>query len=98
MNCLHHHPLLENDRLCASPRRRREFRDLEQGRGALSCLWARRRGVWRRFGPRSPPAIAPPAAVLNAVNDALRSIGACVSETPITPERVLTAIVSASAS
>jgi carbon-monoxide dehydrogenase large subunit len=42
-------------------------------------------------------AIAPPAAVLNAVNDALRSLGAHVSQTPITPERVLTAIATAAA-
>ena len=42
-------------------------------------------------------AIAPPAAVLNAVNDALRSLGARVSQTPITPDRVLTAIANASA-
>lgn len=41
-------------------------------------------------------AIAPPAAVLNAVNDALRRLGAEVNETPITPERVLNAVASAS--
>jgi aerobic carbon-monoxide dehydrogenase large subunit len=41
-------------------------------------------------------AIAPPAAVLNAVNDALRPLGADVAETPITPERVLDAIITAS--
>jgi carbon-monoxide dehydrogenase large subunit len=40
-------------------------------------------------------AIAPPAAVLNAVNDALRRLGAEVNETPITPERVLDAIAAA---
>ncbi|HEV2550881.1 MAG TPA: xanthine dehydrogenase family protein molybdopterin-binding subunit [Stellaceae bacterium] len=42
-------------------------------------------------------AIAPPAAVVNAVNDALRPLGAEVTETPITPERVLTAILAAEA-
>ena len=42
-------------------------------------------------------AIAPPAAVANAVNDALRPLGAEVAETPITPERVLTAILAAKA-
>jgi carbon-monoxide dehydrogenase large subunit len=42
-------------------------------------------------------AIAPPAAVLNAVNDALRPLGAEVAETPITPERVLNAILAAEA-
>ena len=40
-------------------------------------------------------AIAPPAAVLNAVNDALRSLQAEVSRTPITPDTVLAAIVAA---
>jgi carbon-monoxide dehydrogenase large subunit len=39
-------------------------------------------------------AIAPPAAVVNAINDALRSLGARVTETPATPERVLGAIAA----
>jgi aerobic carbon-monoxide dehydrogenase large subunit len=37
-------------------------------------------------------AIAPPAAIANAVCDALAGIGAEVNETPITPERVLASI------
>ena len=37
-------------------------------------------------------AIPPPAAIANAVNDALREYGVEVAETPITPRRVLTAI------
>jgi len=37
-------------------------------------------------------AIGPPAAIANAVRDALASIGAEVNETPITPNRVLAAI------
>ena len=41
-------------------------------------------------------AVAPPAAIANAVRDALSSIGAPegveVNETPITPRRVLAAI------
>ena len=38
-------------------------------------------------------AIAPPAVIFNAVNDALRRIGAAeVSETPLTPRRLLAAI------
>lgn len=36
--------------------------------------------------------IAPPAAIANAVTDALREFGATINETPITPERVWTAI------
>jgi carbon-monoxide dehydrogenase large subunit len=39
--------------------------------------------------------IAPPAVVVNAINDALRSLGATVSQTPVTPDRILDAIASA---
>jgi carbon-monoxide dehydrogenase large subunit len=37
-------------------------------------------------------AIAPPAAILNAVNDALAPLGVEITETPITPRRVLAAL------
>jgi aerobic carbon-monoxide dehydrogenase large subunit len=37
-------------------------------------------------------AIGPPAAVVSAVNDALRAIGAEVHDLPLTPERILEAI------
>ncbi len=37
-------------------------------------------------------AIAPPAAITNAINDALRPLGAEVWETPATPRRILAAI------
>jgi carbon-monoxide dehydrogenase large subunit len=37
-------------------------------------------------------AIGPPAAIANAVNDALRPLGAEIFETPMTPRRVLDAI------
>ena len=37
-------------------------------------------------------AIAPPAAITNAINDALRPLGAEVCETPATPRRILAAI------
>ncbi|MBO0751216.1 MAG: xanthine dehydrogenase family protein [Bradyrhizobiaceae bacterium] len=40
-------------------------------------------------------AIAPPAAIANAVGDALAAIGAEVNETPITPRRVVDAIHAA---
>ncbi|HET6306580.1 MAG TPA: xanthine dehydrogenase family protein molybdopterin-binding subunit, partial [Rhodopila sp.] len=40
-------------------------------------------------------AIAPPAAIINAINDALRGLGARLTETPATPERVLAAIAAA---
>jgi aerobic carbon-monoxide dehydrogenase large subunit len=40
-------------------------------------------------------AIAPPAAIANAVRDALASIGGEVNETPITPRRVMAAIRAA---
>ena len=41
-------------------------------------------------------AVAPPAAIANAVRDALSAIGAELNETPLTSERVLTAIRRAS--
>lgn len=40
-------------------------------------------------------AISPPAAIANAVRDALAQIGAEINETPLTPRRVRTAIVAA---
>ncbi|MCW5770311.1 MAG: xanthine dehydrogenase family protein molybdopterin-binding subunit [Rhodospirillaceae bacterium] len=40
-------------------------------------------------------AIGPPAAIANAVNDALKGLGAAVFETPITPQRVRAAIAAA---
>jgi carbon-monoxide dehydrogenase large subunit len=33
-----------------------------------------------------------PGAVMNAVNDALHGLGCCITEQPITPERVLKAL------
>lgn len=40
-------------------------------------------------------AIGPPAAIANAVNDALAPLGAEVTEIPLTPERILAAIARA---
>jgi carbon-monoxide dehydrogenase large subunit len=40
-------------------------------------------------------AIAPPAAIVNAVNDALRRLGVELLHSPITPRRILTAIAQA---
>ena len=40
-------------------------------------------------------AIAPPAAICNAVNDALRGLGVEIRETPLSPRRVLAAIQAA---
>jgi carbon-monoxide dehydrogenase large subunit len=40
-------------------------------------------------------AIAPPAAIANAVADAFRDIGATFNETPLTPRRVSTAVALA---
>jgi carbon-monoxide dehydrogenase large subunit len=42
-------------------------------------------------------AIAPPAAIANAIADAFRDIGASFNETPLTPRRVSEAIASAQA-
>lgn len=40
-------------------------------------------------------AIAPPAAIFNAVNDALKTLGVEVAQAPLTPRRLLQAIVAA---
>jgi carbon-monoxide dehydrogenase large subunit len=40
-------------------------------------------------------AIAPPGAIVNAINDALAPLGAEIAETPATPRRILTAILAA---
>src|SRR5215472_17555623 len=40
-------------------------------------------------------AIPPPAAIFNAVNDALRGFGVEVNETPLTPQRILAALSAA---
>jgi carbon-monoxide dehydrogenase large subunit len=37
-------------------------------------------------------AIGPPAAIANAVNDALRPLGVAITELPITPARLLAAL------
>jgi aerobic carbon-monoxide dehydrogenase large subunit len=41
-------------------------------------------------------AIAPPAAITNAVNDALRPLGVELMQSPITPQRIIEAILSKS--
>ena len=43
-------------------------------------------------------AIAPPAVIFNAVNDALRPLGVELTETPLTPRRLLEAIERAKSS
>ena len=40
-------------------------------------------------------AIAPPAAIVNAINDALAELGVELTETPVTPRKVLAAIAAA---
>jgi carbon-monoxide dehydrogenase large subunit len=42
-------------------------------------------------------AIAPPAAILNAINDALSDLGVVVTETPVTPRRLLAKLAEAKA-
>jgi carbon-monoxide dehydrogenase large subunit len=41
-------------------------------------------------------AIAPPAAIANAVNDALRPLGVELMQSPITPRRIIEAILAKS--
>ncbi len=53
-----------------------------------------------RFGQKGigeSGAIGPPAAIANAVNDALAPLGAELAEIPLTPERVLRALAAAEA-
>jgi carbon-monoxide dehydrogenase large subunit len=40
-------------------------------------------------------AIPPPASLCNAVNDALRPLGASINETPMTPDRIIRALMDA---
>ena len=40
--------------------------------------------------------IAPPAAITNAINDALRAIGVELSVLPVTPRRIVEAVAAAS--
>ena len=40
-------------------------------------------------------AIAPPAVIINAINDALRPLNVEIGETPATPDRILRKIVAA---
>jgi len=42
-------------------------------------------------------AIPPPAAIFNAVNDALQGLGVELNETPLTPHRILAALAEAQA-
>jgi carbon-monoxide dehydrogenase large subunit len=40
-------------------------------------------------------AIAPPAAIVNAINDALNDMGVEITESPVSPRRLLAAIAAA---
>ena len=54
---------------------------------------------YSRFGQKGlgeSGAIAPPAAITNAINDALHPLGAELLESPVTPRRILEAIYEAS--
>jgi carbon-monoxide dehydrogenase large subunit len=53
---------------------------------------------WTRFGQKGlgeSGAIGPPAAIVNAINDALAPLGAEVTDLPATPARVLAALARA---
>jgi carbon-monoxide dehydrogenase large subunit len=53
---------------------------------------------WTRFGQKGigeGGAIAPPAAIANAVNDALAPLGAEILASPVTPRRILAALAAA---
>jgi len=42
-------------------------------------------------------AIAPPAAIVNAINDALKDLGVEITESPVSPRRLLAALAAAKA-
>ena len=53
---------------------------------------------YTRFGQKGlgeGGAIAPPAAITNAINDALKEVGAELLESPATPDRIVAAIRAA---
>ncbi len=53
---------------------------------------------YTRFGQKGlgeGGAIAPPAAITNAINDALKEVGAELLESPVTPDRIVAAIRAA---
>jgi carbon-monoxide dehydrogenase large subunit len=53
---------------------------------------------YTRFGQKGlgeGGAIAPPAAITNAINDALKGLGAELLESPVTPDRVIAALHAA---
>jgi len=54
---------------------------------------------YTRFGQKGigeGGAMGPPAAIANAINDALRPLGVEIDETPITPRRLMAALAAAS--
>ena len=58
------------------------------------------RSPYTQFGAKGVGeggAIAPPAAIANAVNDALRPLGAELRHSPITPRRIVEAVLEARA-
>ena len=66
---------------------------------SASCTWRRPRPT-PRFGQKGigeGGAIAPPAAIANAVNDALAGLGVELLVSPITPRRIVEAIAARSA-
>ena len=53
---------------------------------------------YTRFGQKGlgeGGAIAPPAAITNAINDALKGLGAELLVSPVTPDRIVAAIAAA---
>jgi carbon-monoxide dehydrogenase large subunit len=55
---------------------------------------------YTRFGQKGlgeGGAIAPPAAITNAINDALKGLGAELLVSPVTPDRIVAAVRAASA-
>ena len=62
-----------------------------------SSTWQRprRTATFGQKGIGEGGAIGPPAAIANAVNDALHPLGVEITELPITPRRLLRALLAA---
>jgi carbon-monoxide dehydrogenase large subunit len=64
----------------------------------IRVIYMETRSPYTQFGQKGigeGGAIAPPAAITNAINDALRGFGAEILVSPVTPDRIVAAIRAA---
>jgi len=68
---------------------------------AIRIIHMETRSPYTEFGQKGigeGGAIAPPAAIVNAINDALKGLGAEILVSPVTPDRIVAAIRAANES